>query len=443
MALKRISQLSTISDSSLTGEAILPVVISDPLLPNRKSKVSQLFRGVAAGSKTAPGLSFDLNRITGLYQNAYNELGLSFGTTSLYHRRNANSDGSSTVVVAAGDTSSTNVNIQYQPQGSGSFTVNGVTKFTDANFYLIDDTDQNKRAQFQISGISTGGGIKTFNLPSVGSQTGTTLLGNDTSQTITNKSIIISDINLQITGSLSSSKIARFEVDGWDNVGSKTYKLPDLGVNVVETVLVDDRSVQYIFNKTNINPKISDTPSLDPLNPTPYVSIDSSGITSNRVASFPDTNITFVGEDSNQNITNKIYRDPVFADGTILSKRLTFTLSNYLPTQSLVAGFPSSNLNTLTTDVNYFIWEKATQNLYNKTAIGFRIADETGIQSKQVIFDTTNITGSRTIKFPDSDATLLSTNNAGSLQGITFGGQLGSDSFGGRLRLQTYFQAGW
>jgi hypothetical protein len=55
----------------------------------------------------------------------------------------------------------------------------------------------------------------------------------------------------------------------------------------------------------------------------------------------------------------------------------------------------------------------------------------------------TNITEERTIQFPDGDATLLSTNNASSLSGITFGGQLAADSFGGRLRLQTHFQSGW
>ena len=378
-----------------------------------------------------------------MYQLQYNEIGVSFGTTSLYHRRNANSDGSSTIVVAAGDTASTNVNIQYQPQGSGFFSVNGVSRFTDANFYLIDDTDQNKRAQFQISGISTGGGIKTFNLPSVGSQTGTTLVGTDTGQTITNKSIVIVDANLQITGSLSSSKIAKFEVDSWDAVGTKTYKLPDLGVSVIETVLVDDRTVQYVSNKFYVNPLVSNTPSLDPQNPTPYVALDSSNTTANRIASFPDQNIVFVGEDSNQVLTNKIYRGAVFADTTTLSKRLTFDLSNYLPTQSVIAGFPSANLNTQTTDVNYFVWEKARQTLYNKTLAGLIIANPDTPTSKQVVVDTSNLTGVRFIKFPDADATLLSTNNAGSLQGITFGGALGADSFGGRLRLQTYFQAGW
>ena len=59
MGTKKISQLDTIADSNLSGEAILPVVVSDPLIPNRKAKVNQLFKGMAQGTKADPGLCFD------------------------------------------------------------------------------------------------------------------------------------------------------------------------------------------------------------------------------------------------------------------------------------------------------------------------------------------------------------------------------------------------
>ena len=93
MGTKRISQLETVSDDLVTGEAVLPIVISDPLIPNRKSKVNQLFRSISAGSSTAPGLSFNLDRDTGFYQSTVNEIGMTFGTASLYYSRSANQDG--------------------------------------------------------------------------------------------------------------------------------------------------------------------------------------------------------------------------------------------------------------------------------------------------------------------------------------------------------------
>ena len=84
MATKKISQLETISDANLSGEAILPVVVSDPLIPNRKAKVNQLFKGLAQGTKDSPGLAFDLDRDSGLYQNAYDQVGIAFGDGGLY-----------------------------------------------------------------------------------------------------------------------------------------------------------------------------------------------------------------------------------------------------------------------------------------------------------------------------------------------------------------------
>ena len=83
MGTRKISQLDTIADSNLSGEAILPVVVSDPLIPNRKAKINQLFKGVAQGVKSAPGLCFDLDRDTGLYQDAYDQLGFSFGESAI------------------------------------------------------------------------------------------------------------------------------------------------------------------------------------------------------------------------------------------------------------------------------------------------------------------------------------------------------------------------
>ena len=91
MGTKKISQLETISDANLSGEAILPVVVSDPLIPNRKAKVNQLFRGVAQGTKAAPGIAFDLDRDSGVYQNAYDQIGVAFGDGGLYMSRITNS----------------------------------------------------------------------------------------------------------------------------------------------------------------------------------------------------------------------------------------------------------------------------------------------------------------------------------------------------------------
>ena len=66
---------------------------------------------------------------------------------------------------------------------------------------------------------------------STGNFTSTTLLGNDTAQTISNKTIIIKDGDLRVTGSSDTAKIALLSV----TLGSSRthiYRLPDYGTGV-------------------------------------------------------------------------------------------------------------------------------------------------------------------------------------------------------------------
>ena len=120
MGTRKISQLDTIADANLSGEAILPVVVSDPLIPNRKVKVNQLFKGISQGSKAEPGLCFDLDRDTGLYQDAYDQIGIGFGDGGLYMSRIENTATSSSLYITATDETSVNADIVLSPKGTGS-----------------------------------------------------------------------------------------------------------------------------------------------------------------------------------------------------------------------------------------------------------------------------------------------------------------------------------
>ena len=446
MATKRISQLETIADDLVTGEAILPIVISDPLIPNRKAKVNQLFRGLTAGSQTAPGLAFDLDRDTGIYQADVNEIGMTFGSAALYNSRRANTDGSSTLIVRAIDSASATSSMEFTPQGSGFFTVNGPIIQIDAQFLLTGDQNPAKRAQFNVDTISNQSGTRRFDLPNVGTATSTTLLANDTFQTITNKTIIIKDAELQITGSTATDKIAKFETDAWESPGLHTYKLPDFGAAQTQSTLLDDITEQNVFNKNMVNPTFSNTPSDDENNPTRYVIFDSSQLTQDRSVIFPDLNITVVGEESTQIVYNKVYRGAVFSDTDPDDgdgRKIAFDLSNIEDNQTYQFAFPNNDpaapLNTSGTNVR--VSERKTQTLYNKTMELMKVNNPDDVNGI-ITIDASNITGSVNIQFPDADATLLSTNNISDVA-ISFGGALAAPVLGGQLRLQSFFQAGW
>ena len=138
MGTRKISQLDTISDSNLSGEGILPVVVSDPLIPNRKVKINQLHKGLAQGEKGAPGLCFDLDRNTGLYQSAYDQLGLSFGTSGFYMTTISNSETSKSLYITAVHETSTNADIVLAPKGTGAVKVTGNFVVSDQTFILED-----------------------------------------------------------------------------------------------------------------------------------------------------------------------------------------------------------------------------------------------------------------------------------------------------------------
>ena len=447
MATKRISQLETISDALVTGEAIMPIVISDPLIPNRKAKVNQLFRGLSAGSATAPGLAFDLDRDTGIYQSAVDEIGISFGSASLYNSRRANTDGSSTLIIRAIDSASATSSIEITPQGSGYATVSGDFVQTDTQFYLSGDQNPAKRAHFNVDTISTQSGTRRFDLPNIGTSTSTTIVANDTFQTLTNKTILIKDAELQITGSTDTAKIAKFETDAWEAPGAHTYRLPDFGASQTQSTLLDDITEQNVFNKNLVNPTFSNTPSNDENNPTKYVIFDSSQLTQDRTVIWPDLNIKAVGEASAQTISNKVFKGAVFcdtdpADGE--GRKITLDLSNIEDNQNYVFSFPDNEVTAPLnngTDANMLVTEKKTQTLVNKTMELMKINNPNDLNGN-ITFDAQNIKNAVTIQFPDADATLLSTNNISDVA-ISFGGALAAPVLGGQLRIQQHFMSGW
>ena len=197
MGTKKISQLETISDANLSGEAILPVVVSDPLIPNRKAKVNQLFKGVAQGTKDAPGISFDLDRDTGFYQTAYDQLGMTFGDGGFYMSRILNASEYSSLYITALDDTADNADIVFAPKGTGAVKVTGQFVMADGSFILEDA--QGPKARFEVSNVGTGTNTRIMTLPAITSGNGTVLVGDDTQQTLRNKTILIDEDNFVLT----------------------------------------------------------------------------------------------------------------------------------------------------------------------------------------------------------------------------------------------------
>lgn len=440
MGTRKISQLETIDDANLSGEAILPVVVSDPLIPNRKVKVNQLHKGVSQGIKSAPGLCFDLDRDTGMYQTQYDELGLGFGDGGLEFSRSV-IDVTSTLTINAIDETATNSNIRLSPKGTGVVQVAGGFRIADGDFELEDA--QGPRVKFEVGLVGSGTSLRTMTFPSISSGSGTTLVGADTQQTLTNKTLLIDEDNLVI---LDGTDEASFQINWALSSGiRRSYFLPDAGTvtttaepTATASTLLDTKSIQTILNKTLVDPKFA----TDSEAGTSYVIINTDALTDNRTITVPDLSLTLVGLDTTQSLTNKTIENLILNDSGDITKRATFSTENQNTTTNRVFEFPpTDDLNTTISDNNTLVTTLATQKLSNKELVQPGISDATD-SSFSVTIRADNITADRIIRFPDSDATLLSTENV-TAEDVNFGAGIGGQTLTGRTRQQQFFYAGF
>ena len=440
MGTRKISQLDTISDSNLSGEGILPVVVSDPLIPNRKVKINQLHKGLAQGAKATPGLCFDLDRNTGLYQSAYDQLGLSFGTSGFYMTTISNSETSKSLYITAVHETSTNADIVLAPKGTGAVKVTGNFVVSDQTFILEDA--QGPKARFEVSNIGTGTNTRIFTLPAITSGNGTTVVGDNTTQTLTNKTLLIDEDNLVIT---DGDEEAIFQIN-WTTTSDtrRSYLLPDAGTvtttaepTATSSTLLDTKAEQTVLNKSFVDIKFQTDAEIG----TAFAQLNTDALTANRIITVPDLSLTLVGTQSTQTLENKSIESLILQDPTDNTKKITFSVTNQNASSNQTFEVPSTNDLNNGSDNNVFVTNTATAILSNKTVVA-PVLKNTGDASTSVTLDISNITGTRLIKFPDSDATLLSTENV-TLEDVTFGAGIGGNNLTGLTRQQQFFYAGF
>ena len=440
MGTRKISQLDTISDSNLSGEGILPVVVSDPLIPNRKVKINQLHKGLAQGAKATPGLCFDLDRNTGLYQSAYDQLGLSFGTSGFYMTTISNSETSKSLYITAVHETSTNADIVLAPKGTGAVKVTGNFVVSDQTFILEDA--QGPKARFEVSNIGTGTNTRIFTLPAITSGNGTTVVGDNTTQTLTNKTLLIDEDNLVIT---DGDEEAIFQIN-WTTTSDtrRSYLLPDAGTvtttaepTATSSTLLDTKAEQTVLNKSFVDIKFQTDAEIG----TAFAQLNTDALTANRIITVPDLSLTLVGTQSTQTLENKSIESLILQDPTDNTKKITFSVTNQNASSNQTFEVPSTNDLNNGSDNNVFVTNTATAILSNKTVVA-PVLKNTGDASTSVTLDISNITGTRLIKFPDSDATLLSTENV-TLEDVSFGAGIGGNNLTGLTRHQQFFYAGF
>ena len=138
---------------------------------------------------------------------------------------------------------------------------------------------------------------------------------------------------------------------------------------------------------------------------------------------------------------NKTVEILILQDNADNTKKITFDIGNQNASSNQTYEFPlTDDLNNQGAN-NTLVSALATQVLSNKTLVTPTIKQTAGAESG-ITISADNITGNRTIRFPDADATLLSTVNV-NIDDISFGSGIGAATLIGRTRQQQFFYAGF
>ena len=199
---------------------------------------------------------------------------------------------------------------------------------------------------------------------------------------------------------------------------------------------IDTKAEQTLLSKTLVNLKLA----ADAEVATKYAIFNTSALTANRTITVPDLAITLVGTDATQVLQNKSVETLILQDPTTTTKKITFSVANQNSLSNETFQFPLTNSLNNSGGTNTLITALSSNDLYNKTHYA-PVFKQTGNIIGQATIDVSNLSGPRTIKFPDADATLLSTSNV-TLDDVTFGAGIGAANLTGRTRQQQFFFAG-
>lgn len=219
-------------------------------------------------------------------------------------------------------------------------TINSSTiNISDSNFTIQDNGDATKQLRFEVSGIATAT-TRTLTVP----DGNTTIVGTDIIQTLNNKiidnsTIHISDSLFTVQDNSDATRRFRFEVSGISTGTTRILNVPDADTTFVGTDVAQTLTNKTI-NSSTINISDSNFTVQDNTDATKQLRFEVSGITTatTRTLTVPDANTTIVGTDTTQTLSNKTFtatsnvftvRDTNFTiQGTIATRQVQFNPDN-------------------------------------------------------------------------------------------------------------------
>lgn len=232
-------------------------------------------------------------------------------------------------------------------------TINSSTiNISDSNFTIQDNGDATKQLRFEVSGIATAT-TRTLTVP----DGNTTIVGTDIIQTLNNKiidnsTIHISDSLFTVQDSSDATRRFRFEVSGISTGTTRILNVPDADTTFVGTDVAQTLTNKTI-NSSTINISDSNFTVQDNTDATKQLRFEVSGITTatTRTLTVPDANTTIVGTDTTQTLSNKTFtatsnvftvRDTNFTiQGTTATRQVQFNPDSIGAATTVILDIPN------------------------------------------------------------------------------------------------------
>ena len=217
----------------------------------------------------------------------------------------------------------------------------------DSSNYFINNADNTKKIQFQLNGLTTAT-TRVVSFPDAD----LTIVGTATTQTLSNKSLV--DNSTFVISNADNSKKITFDVSAITTATTRSIAFPDSNTTILGT-----NSTQTVSNKSLIDSSTTIINQVD-LTKAAKFDTSQITTSTTRTFTLPDTSITLAGRSNTETFQNKSLEASTtfITDNSDATKKLTFNVAGITTGTTRTVTLPDANFTAVGTTTSQTITNK-------------------------------------------------------------------------------------